>query len=97
MNNKDFFAILSACSDIDTACVNIVPGLLSIYRRNDAVQDETEVLMIMKSTRPCLAAARDRLLSLHPCDVPEVVALPVVDGHDAYLRWVATSTRTPAA
>jgi|OpeIllAssembly_1097287.scaffolds.fasta_scaffold1009258_1 periplasmic divalent cation tolerance protein len=111
MNNMDFFVILSTCPDAETAarigrtlvesalvaCVNIVPGLRSIYRWNDAVQDEPEVLMILKTTGPCLAAAREMLLSLHPYQVPEVVALPVVDGHDAYLRWVSTSTRTPQA
>jgi periplasmic divalent cation tolerance protein len=103
--------ILSTCPEADTAhrigrtlveallaaCVNIAPGLRSIYRWNDAVQDEPEVLMIMKTTGLCLAAAREMLLSLHPYDVPEVVALPVVDGHDAYLRWVTSSTRTPQA
>jgi periplasmic divalent cation tolerance protein len=111
MNNMDFFVILSTCPEAETAarigrtlvesalvaCVNIVPGLRSIYRWNDAVQDEPEVLMILKTTGPCLAAAREMLLSLHPYQVPEVVALPVVDGHDAYLRWVSTSTRTPQA
>lgn len=111
MNNLDFFVVLSTCPDAETAarisrslvesalvaCVNIVPGLRSIYRWNDTVQDESEVLMILKTTGPCLAAAREMLLSLHPYDVPEVVALPVADGHDAYLRWVSTSTRAPSA
>jgi periplasmic divalent cation tolerance protein len=111
MNNLDFFVVLSTCPDAGTAarisrslvesalvaCVNIVPGLRSIYRWNDTVQDESEVLMILKTTGPCLAAAREMLLSLHPYDVPEVVALPVADGHDAYLRWVSTSTRAPSA
>jgi periplasmic divalent cation tolerance protein len=78
-------------------CVNIVPGLRSIYRWNDAAPDETEILMILKTTGPCLAAAREILLSLHPCETPGVVALPVADGHDACLRWVSSSTRTPQA
>jgi len=77
------------------ACVNIVPGLRSIYRWNDTVQDDPEVLMILKTTGSCLAAAREMLVSLHPYDTPEVVALPIADGHDAYLRWVSSSTRTP--
>jgi periplasmic divalent cation tolerance protein len=79
------------------ACVNIVPGLRSIYRWSDTVQDEAEILMIMKTTGSCLAAARETLLSLHPYDVPAPVALPIADGHDAYLRWVSTSTRAPQA
>lgn len=109
MNKLDFFVILSTCPDAGSAarisrslvesgrvaCVNIVPGLRSIYRWNDTVQDDPEVLMIMKTTGSCLAAAREMLVSLHPYDTPEVVALPIADGHDAYLRWVSSSTRTP--
>jgi periplasmic divalent cation tolerance protein len=107
----DYFVVLSTCPDVETAarigrsmvesatvaCVNIVPGLRSIYRWDGAVQDEPEVLMIMKTTGSCLAAAREMLTNLHPYETPEVVALPVADGHDAYLRWVSSSTRTPPA
>jgi periplasmic divalent cation tolerance protein len=51
--------------------------------------------MIVKTTAACLSAARERLVALHPYDVPEAVALPIVDGHDAYLQWVSRSTRIP--
>ena len=109
MNNQDIFVILSTCPDAATAerlgrtlveealaaCVNVLPGLRSIYRWNDAVQSDEEALMIIKTTAACLAAARERLVELHPYEVPEAVALPVVDGHHAYLAWVASSTRTP--
>jgi periplasmic divalent cation tolerance protein len=109
MTIKGFFIILSTCPNAGVAerlaralveeslaaCVNIVPGLVSIYRWNDAVQSDEEVLMIVKTTAGCLEAARERLVALHPYDVPEAVALPVADGHHAYLEWVAASTRTP--
>jgi len=109
MNNKDILVILSACPDVATAerlgrvlveaslaaCVNVLPGLRSIYRWNDAVQSDEEALMIIKTTAACLAAARDRPVELHPYEVPEVVALPVADGHHAYLSWVASATRAP--
>jgi periplasmic divalent cation tolerance protein len=109
MKNNDVFVVLSTCPDAGTAerlaralveeslaaCVNIVPGLRSIYRWNDAVQADEEVLMIIKTTAERLAAARGRLVALHPYEVPEVVALPVADGHHPYLAWVAASTRTP--
>jgi periplasmic divalent cation tolerance protein len=75
--------------------VNILPGVRSIHRWNDAVQSDEEALMIIKTTAACLAAARERLVELHPYEVPEVVALAVADGHHAYLSWVASSTRTP--
>jgi periplasmic divalent cation tolerance protein len=109
MNNKDIFVILSTCPDAATAerlgrtlveealaaCVNVLPGLRSIYRWNDAVQCDEEALMIIKTTSIRFAAARERLVALHPYEVPEVVALPVAAGHQAYLEWVAASTRTP--
>jgi len=108
MNDKGFFVILSTCPDAQVAerlaralveeslaaCVNIVPGLRSIYRWNAVVQSDEEVLMIVKTTAGCLAAARERLVALHPYEVPEAIALPVTDGHHAYLEWVAASTRT---
>jgi periplasmic divalent cation tolerance protein len=109
MKNIEFFVLLSTCPDATTAerlarilveeslaaCVNVVPGLRSTYRWNDVVQVSEEVLMIVKTTAACLAAARERLVALHPYDVPEAVALPIVDGHDAYLQWVSRSTRIP--
>ncbi len=110
MKNSDFFVILSTCPDIATAerlgrglveaslaaCVNVLPAVRSIYRWNDAVQSDEEALMIVKTTAACLEAARAHLLAHHPYEVPEVVALPVADGHDAYLSWVAASTRAPS-
>ena len=109
MINKAFFVILCTCPDAGTAerlgrtlveeslvaCVNVVPGLRSIYRWNEAVQTADEVLMILKTTAGRLAAASERLAALHPYEVPEVVALPIADGHHPYLAWVAAATRTP--
>ena len=108
MKKNDFFVLLSTCPDAATAerlgrvlveealaaCVNVLPGLRSIYRWNEAVHCDEEAMMIIKTTAAQLAAARERLVALHPYEVPEVVALPVADGHHAYLEWVAASTRT---
>jgi len=93
MNNKEFFVLLSTCPDAATAerlgrvlveesraaCVNVLPGLRSIYRWNEAVHCDEEALMIIKTTAAQLAAARERLVALHPYEVPEVVALPVAE------------------
>ena len=109
MMEKEIFVLMSTCPDAATAeriarelvgaslvaCVNVVPGLRSIYRWNGAVQADEEVLMILKTRADRLSEARERLVALHPYDVPEVVALPVVDGHHPYLQWVADSTRIP--
>lgn len=70
------------------ACANVVPGVTSIFRWEGEVQREDEVLVVFKTTEAGYAALRDRIVSLHPYDVPEVLAFPVSNGSDDYLRWV---------
>lgn len=70
------------------ACGNIVPGVRSIYRWQDEVQDEAEVLVLFKTTAACVAALTARITELHPYEVPEVLALPVSAGLGSYLGWV---------
>jgi periplasmic divalent cation tolerance protein len=74
------------------ACGNVVPGLRSIYRWEGKVQDEAEALLVLKTTRARFAALRDRVLALHPYQVPEVLALPVEAGAERYLGWIASET-----
>lgn len=75
------------------ACVNLVPGLRSIYRWEGAVEDASEVLLLVKTTHDRFDALHQRVLALHPYDVPEVVKLDVAAGHLPYLDWVRDSTR----
>jgi periplasmic divalent cation tolerance protein len=75
------------------ACGNVVPGLRSIYRWEGKVQDDAEALLLLKTTRARFDALRDRVLALHPYQVPEVIALPVEAGSAAYLEWIAAETR----
>jgi periplasmic divalent cation tolerance protein len=75
------------------ARVNVLPGTRSIYRRNDAGRFDEETLMIIKTTAADLAAAREHLLEFHSCEVPEMVALAVADGHDGHLSSVASPNR----
>ena len=74
------------------ACGNVVPGLRSIYRWEGKVQDEPEALLVLKTTRARFEALRDRVLALHPYEVPEVIALPVEAGSARYLAWIAAET-----
>ncbi len=78
-----------------TACVNLLPGLTSIYRWQDSVRREPECLLLIKSTAACFEALRSRLRALHPYDVPEIIALPVSHGDPAYLRWLTENTQLP--
>jgi periplasmic divalent cation tolerance protein len=75
------------------ACGNVVPGLRSIYRWEGKVEDEAEALLLLKTTRARFEALRDRVLALHPYQVPEVIALPVEAGSASYLDWIAAETR----
>src|SRR5215510_5697044 len=75
------------------ACVNIVPGVRSIYRWQGKVHDDAEVLCIAK-TRPALfEPVRARVVELHPYEVPEILAFVVDDGNPAYLEWLRESTK----
>lgn len=70
------------------ACVNLVPGVRSIYRFEGEVHDEGEVLMIAKTRADRFPALRRRVEALHPYRVPEVVALPAPEVAEAYAAWV---------
>jgi periplasmic divalent cation tolerance protein len=75
------------------ACVNVLGDVTSIYRWQDAVHEDPEVLCVVKTTRARLAALKARLIALHPYEVPELLALPVFAGHAPYLAWLAASVR----
>lgn len=70
------------------ACVNLLPGVRSIYLWEGRVEDDGEVLLVIKSTAARSDALASRVQSLHPYEVPEVIALPVVGGSSPYLTWV---------
>jgi periplasmic divalent cation tolerance protein len=73
------------------ACVNVVPGLVSIYRWKGAVQRDGEVLLVIKTRTERLEALREALAALHPYEIPELLALPVEAGHPPYLAWLDES------
>lgn len=78
------------------ACANVVPGVSSIFRWEGEVQEAREVLVILKTTEERAAELSQRIVELHPYDVPEVLALPVSSGFEPYLEWVRTSSEPPA-
>ena len=74
------------------ACVNLLAPMESIYRWEGKIEHETERQVVIKTARERVAPLWDRVRDLHPYDVPEFIVLPIVDGSDAYLRWVGDST-----
>lgn len=79
-------------SDRLAACVNVMPVMTSVYRWEGKVQRDSERQLVIKTGRQHVAALWERLRDLHPYEVPEFVVLPIVDGSEAYLRWIDEST-----
>jgi periplasmic divalent cation tolerance protein len=70
------------------ACVNVVPGLVSVYRWKGAVEREDELLLLIKTRADKVDALGARLRALHPYELPEMIVLPITAGHAPYLEWI---------
>lgn len=107
MNKTDaIHLVYCTCPDADTAariartlveqrlaaCVNIVPGLRSIYRWKDALHDDAECLLLIKTQAARIPALTESIRTQHPYELPEVIAVPVVAGLEAYLDWIRNTT-----
>jgi periplasmic divalent cation tolerance protein len=75
------------------ACANIVSQVKSIFRWEGKVSEETEVLLIFKSRSDLFPELSEAVRRLHSYRVPEVIALPIINGYPAYLKWITDSTR----
>jgi periplasmic divalent cation tolerance protein len=70
------------------ACVNVINGVRSVYRWKEAIEEEEEVLLLIKTSRALVEELRAEIERLHSYEVPEVIALAVVDGSERYLAWM---------
>jgi periplasmic divalent cation tolerance protein len=98
----DKIVVLSTCGSSDearklarhlvetrvAACVNVVPGVYSVFHWEGKVDESAEWLLVIKSTRERLPALRLELQKMHSYAVPEVVALQIVDGSSDYIEWI---------
>lgn len=103
--------VLCTCPDADVAdriasalveerlaaCVNRVPGIASTYRWKGAVQRDNEVLLLIKTVRARFDALRERIVFLHPHELPEVIAVDIALGLPPYLDWIASETSRASA
>lgn len=94
--------VLSTCPDAATArtiatalveqglaaCVNIVPGIESVYQWQGKIENSAELLLIIKTRADHYPALEQALRALHPYELPEVVAVPLATGLPAYLGWI---------
>ena len=107
----DKIVVFSTCSTLEeaeqiarkligerlAACVNVTPGVRSFYRWKGAIEDSAEFLLVIKSSRPLFDRLRLELEKAHTYEVPEVLAVPVVECSRNYLNWMENELLDPTA
>jgi periplasmic divalent cation tolerance protein len=103
----DYQIVFNTCPDAATArtiatalverglaaCVNIVPGVESVYQWKGQIENSSELLLIIKTRSECYAALEQAIQALHPYELPEIIALPLAAGLPAYLEWIDSSLK----
>ncbi len=75
------------------ACANLVPGIQSLFRWEGEVCKESEILLILKTTDEKFEPILNEVKKLHSYDTPEVIALPIINGSEDYLKWISDETQ----
>ncbi|GGJ45460.1 divalent-cation tolerance protein CutA [Deinococcus roseus] len=73
------------------ASVNLIPQVLSLYHWEGKIQQDSEILLLIKTEKAKYAALQQRILDLHPYGTPEVIALDIAQGSEKYLSWISDS------
>ncbi len=73
-------------------CVNIIKGVRSVYSWEGKVEDEPEVIMLIKTKQSLYKSLERRVIDVHPYSVPEVICLDIKDGYEGYLNWLKEVT-----
>lgn len=74
------------------ACVNIIPGLTSVYRWQGQRETASEALLLIKTRQTVYPELQAAILTLHPYELPEIIAVPIETGLPAYLAWIDSNT-----
>ncbi len=75
-----------------SACVNIIPKIKSIYRWEGKIQNADEILLLIKTRRSLFPEAMEAIRKQHSYSCPEILALPIADGFEAYMSWLGENT-----
>lgn len=98
----DKIVVLSTCADqaeaariaqnlVETrlaACVQILPPMQSVYRWQGKIEEASEVLLLIKTSRPLFHQVREAIAATHSYSEPEILAIPIIDGAPGYLTWM---------
>lgn len=77
------------------ACANVIPGMISVYRWQEVIEEAQEVVLILKTRRALAKDVVTRLREIHNYENPAILVLPVEGGNPAYLDWIARETAEP--
>lgn len=75
------------------ACANILPGMNSVYQWNGALEEATELVLLLKTARPHLSALEQWIREHHPYEVPCMLEIPITGGYQPYLEWLRAGLR----
>jgi periplasmic divalent cation tolerance protein len=76
------------------ACVNIIPGVESVYRWQGEIESGNECLLVIKTRATCYSELEQAIKALHPYELPEIVAVPIETALPAYLDWINENTKS---
>lgn len=92
---NEFNANLIATSLVEdnlAACVNIIPSVTSVYKWEDMVQTDNEMLLIIKTREEKFKDIEKKIKELHEYSLPEIIALPIAFGSEEYQNWIVKET-----
>ena len=75
------------------ACVNIVPGVESVYRWKDSTESANELLLVIKTVAELFPCVQSAIREMHSYEIPECVEIPITDGSEKYLKWIEESVK----
>jgi len=78
------------------ACVNIIPGIASVYRWKGGMEKDEELLLLIKTSQGMYESLEQRIRTLHPYELPEIIAVSIQAGQKDYIKWIENSLTTPS-
>jgi len=106
-NQAEIVVVFNTCPNIEVAtkiahkiigekaaaCVNLLPGITSIYEWKEQIEETQEVLLMIKTQKKHYELLERLIISEHPYELPEIVAVPISDALSPYVAWIKDSTQ----